>query len=477
MRALGVVLLLVVAAGCSEESSSGGDAPLGPAARVAGVLDGGNGIHLAGSAPPLPAGFVETEYAVEGTAVAYTSADELPQDGVFELSEAERADFRTRIVVRRPQSAADFNGTVVVEWLNVSAGLDASPDYTFMAAELHRGGYAWVGVSVQFIGIEGGPVLVSTPGGEEYGAGVGLAAFDPARYGELFHPGDAFAYDIYTQVARLLRAGSDGVLGELAPTRVLAVGESQSAFMLTTYANGVHPLAHAVDGFLIHSRGGGTAPLGSSGSGIDLLSGITAQPTRIRSDLDVPVLVLESETDMLFLLDYFPARQDDGDRFRTWEMAGTAHADAFLLGDASDLLDCGVPINAGPQHFMVKAALRHLDAWSRGGSLPPSAARLEIDSGAFVRDADGIVLGGIRTPLVDAPLDVLSGEPTPGSVACSLFGSTTPLSPARIAELYPSADAYLAAFGEAADAAVAAGFVLPEDREALLATADPSRVP
>jgi hypothetical protein len=94
-----------------------------------------------------------------------------------------------------------------------------------------------------------------------------------------------------------------------------------------------------------------------------------------------------------------------------------------------------------------------------------------------LRDADGIVLGGIRTPLVDVPLDVLSGEPTPGSVACSLFGSTTPLSPARIGELYKSADEYLSAFGASADAAVAAGFVLPEDREALLSTADPARVP
>ena len=42
--------------------------------------------------------------------------------------------------------------------------------------------------------------------------------------------------------------------------------------------------------------------------------------------------MLESETDLLFTLDYFPSRQEDTDLIRTWEMAGTAHADAFLLG-------------------------------------------------------------------------------------------------------------------------------------------------
>ncbi len=35
-----------------------------------------------------------------------------------------------------------------------------------------------------------------------------------------------------------------------------AVGESQSAFALTTYVDGVQPLTKAFDGFLVHSRGG-----------------------------------------------------------------------------------------------------------------------------------------------------------------------------------------------------------------------------
>ena len=46
-----------------------------------------------------------------------------------------------------------FNGTVVVEWLNVTGGADASPDWVHMHDELIRDGYAWVGVSAQAVGV------------------------------------------------------------------------------------------------------------------------------------------------------------------------------------------------------------------------------------------------------------------------------------------------------------------------------------
>lgn len=478
--------------GCSSDSESKSASnnappevqrPEGPAAHVVGQLTGGNGVLLAAASPQtVPDGWLEEEYALDGLAVSYAAQGTLPSDGRFMLVEAGSADYRTRIVVRRPSAAADFNGTVIVEWLNVSGGFDADPDFTFMANEIYRKGYAWVGVSAQYVGIEGGPVLVSTPMSDQAGAGKGLRALDPVRYGELHHPGDAFCYDIYTQVARTLRLRGDaGVLGNLVPTRILAVGESQSAFMLTTYADGIQPLAEQYDGFLIHSRGGTAAPLGQAGSGIDLASAIVGTSTLIRTDLTVPVLIIETETDLLSVIDYYPARQPDEARVQTWEMAGTAHADTYLVGSYADQMGCTVPINDGPQHFMVKSALRHLDAWSREGAPPPVAGRLEIQNGvlgpSYIRNQDGIVLGGVRTPEVDVPVDVLSGDAVAGgSIACMLFGSTTPLSAARIAALYPSPQAYLAEYTQSADAAIAAGFVLAEDRNELLADADPSRV-
>ena len=46
----------------------------------------------------------------------------------------------------------------------------------------------------------------------------------------------------------LREPGATDALGGLEPERVLAVGESQSAFALTTYVNGVQPLTLAFAG-------------------------------------------------------------------------------------------------------------------------------------------------------------------------------------------------------------------------------------
>jgi hypothetical protein len=322
-------------------------------------------------------------------------------------------------------------------------------------------------------------VLVAAPGGEGI-AGVGLRKLDPTRYASLQHPGDGYSFDIYTQVARALRDGGR-VLGGRVPARILAVGESQSAYALTTYIDGVQPITKAFDGFLVHSRGATGLPLVGAGASADLASAIGAgTPVRFRTDLDVPVIDVQSESDVLSPLNSYTARQPDDTRFRLWEVAGTAHADAHLIGPTALAgIHCGVPVNDGPLHFVVKAALRALVRWVTDGISPPKAPRLQVDaSGAtpvISRDRDGIARGGIRTPLVDVPVATLSAAPGPSAdVICLLLGSTTPLPAARLAQLYSSRDAYLTAYRKAADHAVAAGFVLREDRDALVAAADPA---
>jgi hypothetical protein len=461
--------------------------PHSAAASISGPLSGGKGIALA-AANPGPAlaasGYVEAEYRASGTASSYTSKGALPADGRFQLSPGAAARYATRIVVRRPKSNADFSGTVVVEWLNVSGGADAAPDYTYLSDEIVRSGDAWVGVSAQRIGIEGGPVAVAAPHADITGAGKGIKALDPARYSSLEHPGDAFSYDIFTQVAQAMRATADtkGPLGGADVKRVLAVGESQSAFALTTYADGVQPLTHEFDGFLIHSRGGAAAPLGKPDEGIDIAGTVGGTPTRIRTDLDVPVIMVETESDVVGLLHFLPARQPDTDRIRTWEVAGTAHADKFQIGAIEPDLGCSAPINRGQQSFVLKAALHDLDAWAGGGQAPPKAKPLAVsgrgDTAHLVLDADGNAKGGVRTPSVDAPVDRLTGLPVAGaSIICVLMGSTSPLPSAELHALYPSRAAYSKAYGKAADDAIAAGFVLPADRKALIAESDPTRIP
>lgn len=414
-------------------------------------LTGGNGIALT-SARPGPdlaaAGWSEVEYAATGTARA---AD--PALG--------SAAFTTRVVVRRPE-AAPASGTLVVEWLNVSSGADAAPDWTYLADELVRQGHAWAGVSAQHNGVVSGTAAVAVEGV----ALQGLTGLDPERYGDLHHPGDAFAHGIFTEVARALAT-------ETGADTVLAIGESQSAYLLTTYVNEVHAREAFFDGFLIHSRGDIAAPLGEIGRGIDLVvARADGVPARLREDLDVPVIVLQTEGDLLGRMNYLPARQPDGPRLRVWEVAGAAHADFFQIGEFEAFLGCAEPVNRGQQVYVVRAALRHLDRWARGGAPAPSAPPLEIAGDAFVRDELGIARGGVRTPVVDAPADVPSGQAGPGaSVICGLFGRTTPL-PAGAWERRWSGHAdYLAAYERATDAAIAAGFVVPEDRAAVLAEA------
>ncbi len=452
----------------------------GPAADLSEEISGGNGPFIGAAVPAKleEFGYVEREYVASGTASSYTPTIPLSGDGRWTFAPDGSAPYRTRILVRYPANAADFSGTVVVEWLNVSGGVDANPDYASFEEELTRQGHAWVGVSAQLIGIAGGPVLVVAPGAEEF-AGKGLKGIDPARYGSLAHPGDGFSFDIFTQVARALRQGG-AALGGLQPQWLLAAGESQSALALTTYYNGVQPLTDAFDGFFVHSRASVGLPLVGPGEYADLVGGFATAPVVFRPDLDIPVLDLQAEGDVTSILQSIVVRQPDSDTFRLWEVAGTAHADVHLLGPIADGVDCGKPINDGPLHLVAKAALRGLDTWVRTGELPPVAPRLDVTSGEapeIRRDADGIALGGIRTPPVDVPVNVLSGVPGPKPVLlCILLGSTTPLPAERLAALYPSRADYVQRYAAAADSVIDAGFVLEADRDALLGFADPTAI-
>ena len=494
LAALGA--LAVVAVACSSDSTptstsaaSSSTTSSPPATEAIPTLITGpvsGGIELANAAlyDLAAVGYVEEEYFIEGDAASFAMAGERTTDGLWSLTEDEFASYRTRIIVRRPADGADFSGVAVVEWLNVSAGRDGDPDWGYLHQELIREGHAWIGVSAQEVGVSGGDVLLEQEGVALEG---GLIGSDPERYGTLDHPGDAYSFDIFSQAGRAVRGG-DGpdVLGGLELTQLVAAGESQSAYFLTSYVNGVHPRARVFDGFLVHSRGSGSPDIADLGS--DEAFG---QPVQIRTDLDEPMLVFETETD-LTELDYLPARQDDTDSVRVWEVAGTAHADSFLLeevygladlpGDQlASVLDCPAPLNDGPQHEVIQAGFHHLVDWIRDGTLPPDAPRLEVEPGdppVIVRDELGNALGGIRTPLVDVPVAALSGDPADGgSEFCFLFGTTTAFDAGTLAELYPGPGDYLTAFTAAADDAVDAGFILRPDADDMIAeaeAADPS---
>jgi len=147
----------------------------------------GSAFIQATSFPLSQVGYVSEEFFIKGTATAYANVGPLGADGMWTVTPAETAEYKTRIVVFRPEKTKKFNGTVVVEWLNVSGGVDAAPDWIAAHVELLREGYVYVGVSAQFVGVEGG----SSP----IGLNLSLKAVSPARYGSLSHPGDDYSFD------------------------------------------------------------------------------------------------------------------------------------------------------------------------------------------------------------------------------------------------------------------------------------------
>jgi hypothetical protein len=479
-RLMGALLCaLMLSAGASVAAHADPASP-----TVTGPVTGGNGVPIVFSGQPADrlvgretfdlasVGYSQSEFFLAGAANAYAPApgSTLTSDGRWTVQASSQATYKTRVVVNRPVSKRDFNGTVVVEWLNVSGGVDASPDWMHTHVELVRRGYAWVGVSAQAVGLNGlkGPA----PQG------------DPVRYESLTHPGDSYSYDMFSQAGQAIRDDAKLLLGGLRPDRLLAVGESQSAGRLVTYIDAVHPLARVYDGFLVHSRGAGGAPLAQPPA---VPAPVTGQaPTFIRDDLDVPVLVFNTETDVGSL----QARQPDSALYLLWEVAGTAHFDQYGLltggtdtGRRSSVAEwfdtmlhptnqpnpgfvCASPINTGPQTFVLRSAIAHLDRWVAGGTPPPRAPRLEtisISPIQYALDANGNVRGGIRTPAVDAPVATLSGLGQAGSQFCFLFGTTVPLTAEQLEALYGSHGGFAAAWGKATVSAFIAGFLRPED--------------
>lgn len=424
---------------------------------------------LTGAYDLATVGYRADEYFVSGTATSYAPD--------------QTADYTTRIVVLRPIDEDAWNGTAIVEWLNVSGGLDA-PAVWFMAhREIARAGYAYVVVSAQRVGIDGGLSL---------GGDASLKTLDPQRYSTLSHPGDSFAYDIFTQVGRAVR---DGVIDGLAPKFVLAVGESQSATFLATYVNEIDPTVAVYDGFLIHSRFGSAAPLDGT-SLLDESGEFHTVAVPFRPDLRVPVLTVITETDLLGagLLGYVHARVPDAEHLRVWEIPGSAHADNYTIkvgfidnGDVpldrmvaayaptNELMGQQLPhfINFAPQHhYVLQAAIAGLGDWVRTGRPAPSAPPIGVtdsDPPAIVLDDNGLAAGGLRTPWVDVPTAQTSGAGIDDNVMAAIFGSGLPFDADTLARLYPGGRVeYLERFTTALDEAISGGFLLAADRSEIL---------
>jgi hypothetical protein len=85
-------------------------------------------------------------------------------------------------------------------------------------------------------------------------------------------------------------------------------------------------------------------------------------------------------------------------------------------------------------------------------------------------DQNGNALGGVRSPFLDDPLARYEVHSSPGAL-CRLASRETPLGPQVLDHLCGGVTGYLSAFTKSLDDTIAAGFLLPRDRSAILAQA------
>ncbi len=417
-------------------------------------------------------GYIEEEFFLQGTANTYNIVPLVPKSDTAIIT-GSGSGYRTRIIVRRPLSAEAFNGTVLMEWQNVTAGFE--PDSLWIASQDHlmRRGYAWIGVTAQRAGFQW------------------LKLWNLARYGTLNIPNaanvangydkDGLSWDIFSQAGQAVRypQGTDP-MGGLKVERVFAVGWSQSANRLSLYHNSIQPLANVFDAFGL---------MGNDGPAV----------LELRTDVGAKVFKILPETDIVGKegdVSQALVEEADTDHFRRWEVAGAAQMGAHEFEEGAKLVardislaaaapgTCDLPaMSRIPWHYVINAAYDHMISWVRLGVAPPTAPRIEIidwagQNAVLGRDQYGNALGGIRLSQHGVATATNTGEnsSTPATVFCRNVGSYVAFDQATLDALYPDHRTYLEQVIAATHDTQRLGFIVGADAAATIRDAAQSDI-
>jgi len=410
-------------------------------------------------------GYTIEEYLISGTAKSYASTATAP--------------FKTRMVVVKPTASArtPFNGTVLAEWENVTAQTPAEPGMVWMHNYMLQNGYGYAAINAQKVGTDF------------------LTKWDPVRYAGLSVTNDEFSFDVYSQAIDALKnPGPTGAapFGGLEVKRVIGYGQSQSAGQLNSYMSGMDKAglaltdipqndADEMDGVIIQADGG---------------------QRKSFPDLKIPLIHLETEDSIHVTA---PDPSNNPAFYRLWEVVGTAHVgNEETQSPGAPTLPvtwtAGVPIPWGtdaqywehshygeegpglgmtcaggvemPVRYALDAALEGLHRRLRGGPPIAQPLRAEFDAaGVIKKDQFGNAMGGLRLPPIRVPVATYNAS------VCALLGTTVPLTPAQLLELYPTHADYVNKMIQAVNAAVAEGIVLPVDGAQMLRKVDRSFIP
>ena len=433
------------------------------------------------------AGYVEEEFFVTGRASIYDWA----ADGGVTVK-TPNAPYTTRIMLRRPADPRRFSGNVIVEVPNAARRYD----FNFVWGESHdhfmENGDVFVVLTLAQGNLEGlkaydaaryAPLSLANPTPEEACA-VGRAGVPPQT-----SPGEeGLQYDILAQVGALLKAARAG--GPLAGFGVQRLYLTAYDGILPTYIAAIHPRVKLAsgkpiyDGYVVN-RHPALARLRRCGA-----TPAAGDPRQVIRNLDVPVIRIIGQTDIIAT--YAHRREDSDaptDRYRLYEVAGGAHADAFFypyIPTVADLRKIGsnfaflaswpfanqcepeqtlakVPINT----FVLDAAFANLTRWITDGVAPPRAERMAIENAGTPQarvklDQYGNAVGGYRTPYVEVPSATYHVS-SKGGTFCPELGRIEPFDWARMNALYATPQNYAARVAQATDRLVKDRFITESD--------------
>ena len=443
-------------------------------------------------------GYVEEEFFQTGTANIY---DE-DENGALSVTFPE-APYTTRILVRRPENKEKFSGNVMIEILNASAWFDIDRDWMLNWRKIVRDGDIYIGITSK------GHVVDA------------LKRFDPKRYEAInwanptperkgpdspgfdFHPDYELGlfWDMLVDLAKELRK-DDSDLNPLqgwGKSWLFLAGWSQSGSYLSRIINTFARKEKGVplfDGYYNSGSGAGNKPLNSYAAGGRMHFGGMPAGAQILVSKE-PVIAVNTESENRNFGFWHGDADEVNYKFRTWQIPCSSHDTKYTLLDyyepiKDDLKRAGVVLSwegdpkaaaplDSPYEPIFCAAFQALINWARYGIPAPHAPRIKTEmtleptdkTGSLVanrKDLFGNALGGIRYPVADCPTASYQSytDHPDGKGIQMMFGQVKPFSADLLKAMYGNLENYRKLAEQSTDKAVAKGFILPEDRDAMV---------
>jgi hypothetical protein len=269
-----------------------------------------------------------------------------------------------------------------------------------------------------------------------------------------------------SQLGALLKSEKAG--RPLAGFRVERVYGTSHGGELPTYIAAIHPSAKLsdgksiYDGYVVHRH----SPLVRMSQCAPAPA--ADDPRHTLRNVNVPVIRIVAETDVVGT--YARRREDSdapNDRYRLYEIAGAAHADAAFYRHLPSLeaqtavgtqpflnnwpfankCDPEISLMKTPTaRYTINAAFANLTRWVRDGIAPPRAERIQLRNAGtpqagIIKDNYGNAVGGARTPYLDVPTATYYTS-AGGGGTCGNLAYNVPFDWLRLESIYGSARNY-----------------------------------